>query len=172
MDKTIVIEGDPSLVIPMDGQTSLSIPVDGDSNVNIVANTTDYNRLINKPSINDITLVGNISLEGLGTVRYSHASTEEWNSRLGYIPMAGEICVYDDYKTFVDTDGVTKTAKGIKIGDGLAYLIDLPYVADDVRASLYDHIIDANIHTNMNEKTSWNSKLECNGVIGETLVFG
>lgn len=53
-------------------------------------------------------------------------STEYWNSDKSYIPNEGDIIVYNNYKTTEDG----KTIAGIKIGDGMAYLVDLPFLTD------------------------------------------
>ena len=80
--------------------------------------------------------------------------------------MAGEVIIYDDYQTKtwqVEEYGelVTKTEKipGIKIGDGNAYVQDLPFVDKDLREKLMAHINNAEIHTTLAEKLFWNNKV-------------
>lgn len=119
--------------------------------------TTDYNALINKPSINNIELSGNKSLSDLGiqsaievtstdngkvlTAAYSGGmgtfswmdssggncdiiakTTAQWNADPTLISKLNTLYVYTDYET---QDGVDIPA--LKVGDGLAYLIDLPF---------------------------------------------
>ena len=58
---------------------------------------------------------------------------------------------------------------GFKVGDGQAYLIDLPFV-DDVYAR---HILDQSIHVSPEDRASWSSKITCyvDSSSPNTLVF-
>lgn len=132
----------------------------------------NYEQLINKPSINGTTLIGNMSLSSLGMLAGRHATTAQWNSMVGYIPQAGEICIYDDYRTITDGEGNEKTVAGVKIGDGLAYVVDLPFLTSEIESALYEHLADTISHINSMERTTWNSKLEFRGVNDEELVLG
>ena len=62
----------------------------------------------------------------------------------------------------------------VKIGDGLAYLIDLPFIDASV-TRLMEHINNTQIHITQAEREFWNNKVRCDddGLIqgGETLVF-
>lgn len=93
-------------------------------------------------------------------------TTAHWNDARGFVPMAGEVIIYDDYQTKtwqVEEYGelVTKTENipGIKIGDGLAYVQDLPFVDKDLREKLMTHINNTEIHTTLAEKLFWNNKV-------------
>ena len=93
-------------------------------------------------------------------------TTTHWNNARGFVPMAGEVIIYDDYqiKTWqVEEYGeiVTKTENipGIKIGDGNAYVQDLPFVDKDLRDKLMTHINNSEIHTTLAEKLFWNNKV-------------
>lgn len=114
----------------------------------------DYENLTNKPSINDVELVGNKDLNDLYIV--SEGTTAYWNSQLSYIPKEGQIIVYTDF----DENG-----PAIKIGDGLAYVVDLPFLtgaaSSEIMAILQDHISNTDIHITSSERTSWNSKVTC-----------
>jgi len=99
-------------------------------------------------------------------IRSKHDTTAHWNAARGFVPMAGEIIIYDDYqvKTWqVEEYGeiVTKTENipGIKIGDGQAYVQDLPFVDKDLREKLMNHINNIDIHTTLAEKLFWNNKV-------------
>ena len=99
-------------------------------------------------------------------IRLKHDTTANWNNARGFIPMAGEVIIYDDYqvKTWqVEEYGeiVTKTENipGIKIGDGQAYVQDLPFVDKDLREKLMNHINNIDIHTTLAEKAFWNNKV-------------
>ena len=110
-------------------------------------------------------------------IKIKHDTTSNWNSATGFIPLSGEIIVYDDYKTItkeVNGENVTKNVPGIKVGDGLAYVQDLPFVDEDLREQLMAHINDSDIHVTSALKTFWNNKLnidDTNEVVNETLVF-
>lgn len=95
-----------------------------------------------------------------------HDTTEHWNNARGFIPMAGEIIIYDDYETKTWTveeygETVTKTANipNIKIGTGNAYVQDLCFVDEATRTMLLEHINNQNIHTTLQEKLFWNNKI-------------
>ena len=95
-------------------------------------------------------------------------STTEWNNQLTFIPNRGDIIVYTD-KSILNSN---TTIPGIKIGDGLAYGIDLPFVGDDIAADLLAHINDTTKHITATERTTWNNKINCNDTVtGETLVL-
>lgn len=99
-------------------------------------------------------------------IKSKHDTTENWNNAKGFIPMTGEIIIYDDYqtKTWTETEygeTVTKTKNipGIKIGTGNAYVQDLAFVDEDLRDIIMTHINNDNIHTTLEEKLFWNNKI-------------
>lgn len=96
-------------------------------------------------------------------------TTAGWRQDLSFIPDAGEIIIYTDHGTVDNT-----SVPGIKIGDGTTYGIDLPFVGDDVAASLLSrlqaHVNDTNIHVTAQEKSNWNQKTNVD-VQNEILVF-
>lgn len=93
-------------------------------------------------------------------------TTEGWGQNPSLISKKNVIYVYTDYDTI---DGVP--IPGIKIGDGKAYLIDMPFV-DGNKELLERHIQDTSIHVTPEEKEFWNNKVrsEVHGDDG-TLVF-
>lgn len=107
--------------------------------------------------------------EKANTIRYR--TTAEWQSTPLYIPAAGEVLVYTDHGT-IDVNGETIPVPGIKVGDGIAYGIDLPFVGDDVLVSVVERISahegNTDIHTTAAEKAFWNNKLNC--VVSEELL--
>lgn len=74
-----------------------------------------------------------------------------WDSLEGYISEAGVIYVYSDYMKNEDGDDIP----GFKVGDGLAYLSDLPF-SDDL---MVKHINNQDIHVTLAEKQFWNNKV-------------
>ena len=98
-------------------------------------------------------------------------STSEWSTQSSYIAPAGTIIIYTDHGSYIKNN-TTIVVPGIKISDGLAYIVDLPFVGDDVKADIMDelntHINDQVRHITSAERTFWNNKLNCE-VTGETL---
>ena len=80
-------------------------------------------------------------------------TTAHWNAQPQFIGKAGCVYVYTDYKKNDQNQDVA----GIKIGDGLAYLIDSPFIDE----MLYDHISDTTRHITDAERTFWNNKVRC-----------
>ena len=118
----------------------------------------DYNSLRNKPQINSVTLQNNITLQQLGLRSILYGTTEYWNSQNNLVGDEGTVYIYSDYKTTI-VDGVEKTIPGIKIGDGMAYLIDTPFITQVAQDALFQHISNSEIHTNSAEKNFWNQKI-------------
>lgn len=99
-------------------------------------------------------------------IKLKHDTTENWNNAGDFIPMAGEVIVYDDYEIKTYTieeygEQVTKTVKipNIKIGTGNAYVQDLAFVDEATRELLLNHIRNQEIHTTLQEKLFWNNKI-------------
>ena len=99
-------------------------------------------------------------------IKLKHDTTENWNNARGFIPLLGEVIIYDDYETKTWTveeygETVTKTAQipNIKIGTGNAYVQDLPFVDQQTREFLNEHISNNNIHVTLEEKLFWNNKI-------------
>ena len=89
-------------------------------------------------------------------------TTVNWNAAIGFIPLQGEIIIYTDYKTIEkEIDGELKVVQipGIKIGDGRAYVQDLPFIDEELRDKIMMHINNPNIHVTLQEKLFWNNKL-------------
>lgn len=102
-------------------------------------------------------------------VIYSAGTQEEWMNRIDYIPKKNEIIVVTD-KYVYSEDGITKYIPGIKIGDGNAYAVDLPFITDSIERKLNAHIADQNAHISATDRQFWNRKL--NFMIDEdNLVF-
>lgn len=100
-------------------------------------------------------------------------STEYWDNDVDYIPGAGEIVIYSDYKT-IEKNGVSINVPGIKVGSGNGYVQDLAFVGEADAESLLAHISDTAAHTTAAEKLFWSRKLnveDSHEVSGETLIF-
>lgn len=108
----------------------------------------DYTRLANKPSINGETLIGDKSSEDLHIVACK--TSAEWAELTDLVSREGEIYVYSD----AGAEGEPM----IKIGDGNAYVVDLPFTAaTDFR------ITDQDIQ-------NWNNKVAVR-IEGDRLIF-
>ena len=80
-------------------------------------------------------------------------NTASWNSQPQLISQLGYLYIYSDYKQ----DGEGNNIPGIKVGDGNAYLIDLPFSTKLID----EHIANAIIHITQAERDFWNNKVTC-----------
>ncbi len=119
-------------------------------------------------------------------LKIKHDTTENWNNAVGFIPLPGELIVYDDYETKtyqVEEYGemVTKTVNipNVKVGTGNAYVQDLAFINDDIRDIVMQHIHDYDVHVTLQEKVFWNNKVNIDDdydkvhgeVLDELLIF-
>ena len=96
-------------------------------------------------------------------------TTANWNTRTSYVPQANDIIIYTD-KDEIEKDGETVSVPGIKMGDGNAYVVDLPFVTDALQQTLMAHINDTDIHVTNSEKAFWSNKLNLD-ISDEMLIF-
>lgn len=98
-----------------------------------------------------------------GRLKVTRDTTEHWNAARNFMPYAGEVIVYTDYKTKVVDEGTlserTIEIPGVKIGSGNAYVQDLAFIGDYEAEQLLEHINNGDIHVTLNDKTNWNNKL-------------
>ena len=95
-------------------------------------------------------------------IKLKRDSTQNWNAAQGFVPLQGEVIIYDDYSSRQEEkDGeiITRNIPNIKIGDGKAYVQDLPFVNEELRGELLEHINNPDIHVTSGEKISWNNKV-------------
>lgn len=95
-------------------------------------------------------------------IQLKRDTTEHWNNARGFVPLRGEVIVYTDvgsYQKEINGELRTILIPGIKIGDGSAYVQDLPFVDKDLRDTLMEHINDMDLHVTLGEKTFWNNKI-------------
>ena len=88
-----------------------------------------------------------------GNNRVLYATTETWNSQPSLRAKEGYIYIYADYRQ--NSEG--QNIPSMKIGDGQAYLIDMPFT-DQL---LYDHLRDEIRHITQDERKFWNNKVRC-----------
>lgn len=94
-----------------------------------------------------------------GTVQY-------WNSQPTLISELNCIYIYTDY-----TSMEGQPISAIKIGDGSAYLIDLPFVGEDIRNVLITHITNNVIHITAEERARWNNKITCDDSVSNEILI-
>ena len=76
-----------------------------------------------------------------------------WNSQSSLISQTNTIYIYTDYQEDEDNNPIA----GLKIGNGNAYLGDLPFLD-----TLYlNHINNTDIHITAAERQKWNEKVTC-----------
>ena len=99
-------------------------------------------------------------------IQLKRDTTANWDAAIGFIPLCGEIIIYEDYSTKTYTveeygETVTKTVNipNIKIGTGNAYVQDLAFVDEGTKDILMSHIQNENLHTTLNEKLFWSNKI-------------
>ena len=113
--------------------------------------------------------IGLTSPVPFGMAKLSIDTSAHWAERLDYVPAKGEIIVYSDRRTINDVP-----YPGIKIGDGNAYVVDLPFAGDDTSNIITDiiesHINDTVIHVSSSDRDNWNRKISCR-IDGERLIL-
>lgn len=106
-----------------------------------------------------------------------YGTRAEWEADPSFVPNRGQIVVWKDKDTIVSND-VSTTVPGIKIGDGNAYNVDLPFAGDDIvfrltetmRQMIAEHAA-LSTHITAQERETWNNKVAIQDVENETLVF-
>ena len=114
--------------------------------------------------INELPFIDASTIEGKSILI---DTTSNWNSQINFIPKRGDLIFYAD-KT-INSDGIN--IPGLKIGDGLAYCIDLPFIGDDISASLESHITNDMIHITTADRTKWNNKINCEDVVVDEILI-
>lgn len=109
----------------------------------------DYNDLTNLPKINSVIVQGNKALTEYGLRPVYYDSKQNWDEKRSLISEEGAIYIYTE-------EGRDPR---MKIGDGLAYLIDLPFVVDE--------------HISKSDREFWDNKVSAYLDIAnpEQLVF-
>jgi hypothetical protein len=82
-------------------------------------------------------------------------TTKEW-SDASYIPRKNDIYIYSDANEIEGTK-----YPSLKVADGKAYLVDLPFIGDDSSKIIFDHINDSNAHVSEKDREFWNNKVSC-----------
>ena len=80
------------------------------------------------------------------------------------VPPRGQLVIFSDLRSITKSDGTTITSAGIKVGDGIKTIEQLPFID----WFYWNHINDPYIHITEDERTFWNNKISCE-VNDETL---
>ena len=105
-----------------------------------------------------MTDVGSVLDELLGSsASFEIHTSEEWIEAGRNISQAGVLYIYSD--GYELDDGQHTKIPRIKIGDGLAYISDLPFFDEKLRLDLSSHIDNFDIHVSLAEKRAWWNKL-------------
>lgn len=91
---------------------------------------------------------------------YYSKKKSEWDADRDIIAEKDALYIYSDYKA-IQKDGQQILIPGLKIGDGVSYLIDIPFVNDNSEFEdlLLDHINNRIIHVSLSDRDFWNNKL-------------
>ena len=136
----------------LSGDVAPRMQIGGEVTRAAVAYEKDYEILDNKPQINGVELIGNKTSEDLHIVACK--TSAEWAALTTLVSMPGEVYVYSDG----GTDAQGNPIPMIKVGDGNAYVVDLPFTtAIDFRITQAD--ID-----------NWNGKVSVR-IEGDRLIF-
>ena len=119
----------------------------------------DYEHLINKPTINSVELSGALTARDLGLGNVYYDTTVAWNAQLSLVAERAAIYIYSDYQIYEDAVGNQTAIAGLKIGDGTSYLIDMPFVTDNMSGALIRHLADNVAHITAEERVFWNNKV-------------
>lgn len=92
-------------------------------------------------------------------VSFQIDSKENWDSQTLLVSEKDTVYFYTNYKTKTLGNDTVQNIPGIKIGDGSAYLIDLPFIGQN--PDFEQHIRNTVIHITSQERTTWNDKVSC-----------
>ena len=154
------MDGGGDLRLELDRNCDLKLKLDAP----VSRGVTDYTLLENIPQINGHDLIGNQTGYELGLQDICVGTTQHWRDQISFIPGAGQIVIYTDYRTIEDGEGGTKNVPGLKIGDGVAYGIDLPflgeYETEMIITSLNAQIQNQEIHVSASDRLRWDKKID------------
>ena len=93
-------------------------------------------------------------------------STAGWSTQTSLVSERGAIYIYTD-KTYLAAGGTT-TAPGVKIGDGLAYVVDLPFQSDLIGEEVLQEVAEMSGSVTEEERQFWNHKVSAYLVAQDT----
>jgi hypothetical protein len=150
---------DANLDVNVNSTQSLNSNVNSNQHLDVSANTTvPLNASFNVPQSFTVELATDQILNadfgfGGGECKVLYNTTAFWNDRPELKSKKGYLYIYSDWKKNAQEQNIA----GIKVGDGNAYLIDLPFI-EQIFA---DHIEDVIRHITQEEREFWNNKVRC-----------
>ena len=90
-------------------------------------------------------------------------TTAAWDAQVQLQSQANTLYIYTDHQ--VDSEG--NVIAGIKVGDGNAYLIDMPFTD----SAIMEHISDNVRHISAEERAFWNNKVRCYLADNDRIIF-
>lgn len=130
----------------------------------------NYDELINKPSIEGIILEGDTLLSDLNAATLLYHTEAEWDAQQALKSARGVIYIYSDHTKIVNPSGEITIIPAIKIGDGVSYLSDLPFIgggaSPEVEQELHavetvvnQHVADDEAHVSEEDREEWGRKV-------------
>ena len=164
-------------------ERNCEIPVRFAPHETLTKYSKDYNKLENKPSIEGIILEGDIRLPEIGVRSIQYHTEAEWNAQSTLLTTEGAIYIYSDHTKIIDPDTREVTViPAIKIGDGVSYLSQLPFLGEDtsqetekkieiLTRSVDEHIGNETIHVSGEDRIDWDSKVQARYESGNLVLF-
>ena len=149
-------ENDEFHITPFDSKEHMNVCF---GELNFVGGVVDYNDLENKPSINSIVLQGALTAKDLGLASIYYDTTANWAKQMSLISEKGAVYIYSDYSGIIGPSGDIIPIAGIKIGDGSSYLLDIPFITDQLTSIIFRHIANNEMHITAQEREFWNHKV-------------
>lgn len=143
-----------SVKVQTDSETTVNAQFDSNVSADIQLNST----VPFEAQFGTIYVVG-------GDSHVLYATTATWNSQPSLVSARGYIYIYSDYRQNEQGQYIP----AMKVGDGNAYLIDMPFT--DIL--LYEHLQDNVKHITQQERELWNNKVRCfmSEVQNDNLIF-
>lgn len=89
-----------------------------------------------------------------------YSDTESnWNQQTTLVSEKGAVYIFTNHSYIEDQYGNIWPVPAIKIGDGNAYVVDLPFTSDYILKLLLNHTNNSGIHVTLQEKQFWNNKV-------------
>lgn len=168
-DAELLTSDDDSLATS-DGETTTARVASGDSvrisdlSVSTLLYPTDK-LLVSGPEDEHLVTVESLQsyLEASMAKMVYFDTTSGWNAQTSLVSDDETLYVYTDRTT--DSHG--NALAGIKVGDGSAYVIDLPFI----NADFTEHLGDSTRHITNEERAAWNNKVRAYYAGSERLIL-
>lgn len=95
------------------------------------------------------TRIANLEAASASSILY--ATKAYWDRQLTFVPPRGALIIYADRTVENDVN-----IPGFKVGDGNAYVVDLPFSQQDLETAIRNHVNNSRIHLSEDDR----SKLE------------